>query len=833
MRKRLLTSSAARFVFVVSALIVFLALAASPAAAKKTHLLEGTFGSVAQPSFEAANALAVDQSTGDLLVIDSQAKTLSRYHADGTPAPFSALGSNKIDGKGAGDGAPENGFSFGFSGEQQVAVDNSATATDGDIYVTQGSQAGGNLVDIFAADGKYLGQMTKPGEPGPKFGTIGSVPFSPSGVSVDSNGNVYLGGGYDNKIYKFHPTANPVANADYVEAFTPVDKPIGNLAAGAGSSAGLLFANTFVTGKGESVLKLDSAGGALKDIVDPGEDRLLSVDPVTGHLYVIGGTIVGSGELAELTVKEFDVSGSTLISTFPVSTRTGIAIDGASGRIYLSRENIVLVYGPLVTVPDVTTGGFEVLGDTSIRVKGTVDPDGVALEECFFEYGLTSSYGQSKPCSESVGEIGTGKKEVHADLSGLDKEALYHYRLVAKNANATIKGEDATFKTPSKPGIGDLWSEDVGFAEATLKAQLNPENSPTSYHFEWGLDNSYGQSTEEIAIGSDGANHTVSLALVGLLQGVTYHYRVVAENSIGTTESADHAFTTFPAPLPARVDCPNPGFRTGASAALPDCRAFEMVSPVDKGNVDISAPITGSESFRAGLDQGADNGNGFSFSSERSFDDAVSAPFSSQYLATRVEGRGWSTHGISPPREGASLSERINFKFDLEYKSFATDLSSGWFVHDTEPSLDPCAVAGFSNLYRRFADGSYEALTTAEPLNQTPGQYWPALQGLSADGSVAVFAANAKLTEDASEIVSAQGPIYQLYEHVRDPGGEGCGELRLISVLPNGKASGERSSAGAGGLGFLGASRQSTVENAVSTDGSKGLLGNRRRTVPA
>ena len=431
-----------------------------------------------------------------------------------------------------------------------------------------------------------------------------------------------------------------------------------------------------------------------------------------------------------------------------------------------------------------------------------------------------------------MGEIGTGKKEVHADLSGLDKEALYHYRLVAKNANATINGKDETFKTPSKPGIGDLWSEDVGFAEATLKAQLNPENSPTSYRFEWGLDTSYGQSTEEVAIGSDGANHTVSLALAGLLQGVTYHYRVVAENGIGTTESADHAFTTFPAPLPARADCPNPGFRTGASAALPDCRAFEMVSPLDKGNVDISAPITGSERFRAGLDQSADDGNGFSFSSERSFGDAVSAPFSSQYLATRVEGQGWSSHGISPPREGGSLSERINFKFDLESKAFSPDLSSGWLAHDAEPPLDQCAVAGFPNLYRRDnVSGRYEALTTAQPSNQTPGQYWPALQGLSADGAVAVFAANAKLTEDASSATSGFEGINQLYEHVRDPSGEGCGELRLVSVLPNGKASAVNSSVGKAG-GFLGASRAATVENAVSTDGSKSLLGKQRAPLP-
>ena len=809
---------ASRIAIALGSLVALLALAASPAAAKKTHLLEGTFGSAAQPSFEAANALAVDQPTGDLFVVDSSAKTLSRFHSDGTPANFSALGTNVIDGKGAGDLTPQNGFTFGPSGEQQIAIDNSGTATDGDIYLSQGLPEGGNLVDIFAASGEYLGQLTRAGASGPLFGTTPGLPFSPLGVTVDSAGNVYLGGGYDNKIYKFDPAANPVVNADFITAFTPVDEPIGNVAAGMGPSAGTLFANTFVTGEGESVLKLDSASGALKGVVDAGEDRLLSVDPATGHLYAVGGTITGTGSLSNLVVKEFDASGSTLILSFPVSTRTGIAIDGASGRIYISRGEIILVYGPLVTVPDVTTGPTTITGITSATVKGTVDPDGVALEECFFEYGLTNAYGQTKPCTESVGEIGVGKKEVDADLSGLSQETLYHYRLVAKNANATIKGEDATFKTPSKPGIKGVWAQEVGFVEATLKAQINPENAATTYRFEWGTDPSYGQSTGEIALGSDNTDHTVSLALEGLQPGATYHYRVVAHNTIGISESTDHAFTAFPAPA-SKPGCANANFRSGPSGALPDCRAFEMVSPVQKGNADIRAPLYDC-CFVAGLDQAANDGNAFSFSTEKSFGDAVSAPFASQYLASRTEGVGWSTHGISPPREGLTFPEQINFKYDLEYKAFSPDLSSGWLVHDTGPVLDPCAVAGFSNLYRRDANGSYEALTTAEPMNQTPKEYWPALQGLSADGAIAVFAANGKLTANASGAVDGEGPIIQIYEHVRDPSGEGCGELRLISVLPSGSASAASSSVGKG-AGSLGASRAATVENAVSTDGSR------------
>jgi hypothetical protein len=96
----------------------------------------------------------------------------------------------------------------------------------------------------------------------------------------------------------------------------------------------------------------------------------------------------------------------------------------------------------------------------------------------------------------------------------------------------------------------------------------------------------------------------------------------------------------------------------------------------------------------------------------------------------------------------------------------------------------------------------------------SPKQYWPALQGLSGDGTVAVFAANAKLTPEADGSTSG----YQIYEHVRDPSGEGCGELQLISVLPNGKAS---PGATVGTGNGPGESREPALAGAVSADASR------------
>jgi hypothetical protein len=82
------------FALLVGALLV----APAFASAAKTHVFLETFGSAVQPTFGDPAGMAVDQATGDLLVIDIEDQTLSRWNSDGTPADFSALGTNVIDG---------------------------------------------------------------------------------------------------------------------------------------------------------------------------------------------------------------------------------------------------------------------------------------------------------------------------------------------------------------------------------------------------------------------------------------------------------------------------------------------------------------------------------------------------------------------------------------------------------------------------------------------------------------------------------------------------------------------------------------------------------------
>jgi hypothetical protein len=72
----------------------------------------------------------------------------------------------------------------------------------------------------------------------------------------------------------------------------------------------------------------------------------------------------------------------------------------------------------------------------------------------------------------------------------------------------------------------------------------------------------------------------------GLQPGLVYRYRLVAASTFPGHPLVQGEVQSFTAPAPVTSEepaaCPNPQFRTGASASLPDCRAYEQVTPVDK-----------------------------------------------------------------------------------------------------------------------------------------------------------------------------------------------------------------------------------------------------------
>jgi hypothetical protein len=283
------------------------------------HLLE-TFGSAEQPAFSFHLGLAVDQSSGDLYVIDAGTQSVLRYHADGSPDDFSALGTNVLEGV-TGE-CTENHV-------LEVAVDDSGGATDGNIYVTQycgGSTSAGSRIHIYSSTGSHLGDLTQ----------WNSTNYSGvCGVAVDSTGAVYVS--EENGIHKYVPSGSAPVNGDNTANFTGVGG-CDQLAAGAGSTAGYIFAVPY---SGE-LYKLDSASGEVKYSVTS-EAVTASVDPSTGYVYA----------MKENSFRAYDASGAAsaaLVSKAQFNAGRGLAVSAATHNVFVSREPPehihIDVYGP-------------------------------------------------------------------------------------------------------------------------------------------------------------------------------------------------------------------------------------------------------------------------------------------------------------------------------------------------------------------------------------------------------------------------------------------------------------------------------------------------------
>ena len=190
-----------------------------------------------------------------------------------------------------------------------------------------------------------------------------------------------------------------------------------------------------------------------------------------------------------------------------------------------------------------------VTGIETATLNGTVRDEGGAVEECFFEWGLAShpGYEASVPCEPEAGAIPADENAhpVSAPLSGLSEQTRYRYRLVIKLSGETHEGAEESFETFGPPQISEVRARDASQSEARIEAKVDPSGFDTSYRFEWGPTASYGNSVpvSPESIGTEAK--TVSAELTGLSTGTTYHYRIVATSTAGTTATPDQTLETL------------------------------------------------------------------------------------------------------------------------------------------------------------------------------------------------------------------------------------------------------------------------------------------------
>jgi hypothetical protein len=262
----------------------------------------------------------------------------------------------------------------------------------------------------------------------------------------------------------------------------------------------------------------------------------------------------------------------------------------------------------------------------------------------------------------------------------------------------------------------------------------------------------------------------------------------------------------------AAEPCPNQALRTGPSAALPDCRAYEQVSSPEKGGLDAISlhPLYPSQSTAC---SGAEPCSILYMSASAAFGGAAANELPDAYVATR-RSEDWSTFPLPPAATGPPVNGTAQFTYVP-----SADLSEAVLKVPLQ-QLTPGAPAGVYNLYLRHSDGSYALITTVPPPTPpTAGcgscfetQDVPAFAGASSDFNYILFEANDALTEGAPG-----GEVDNLYETEM-----ASGQVNLVGVLPDGTIPTEGSSAG-GGIEPIG-QKAGSLEHDISADGSHVLF---------
>ncbi len=266
----------------------------------------------------------------------------------------------------------------------------------------------------------------------------------------------------------------------------------------------------------------------------------------------------------------------------------------------------------------------------------------------------------------------------------------------------------------------------------------------------------------------------------GLAPGTTYHYRVVATNELAPEGVAgpDQTFTTLTA---AQAACPNEQMRGGFSGKLPDCRAYELVTP----------PVTSGSQFddelrMAYASKAAANGEALTLTA---VEPRPGAPTAGEAYVAKRGGGGWIAEDIMPLESYAGVGcTRYQFVYafseqvtkDVIRAGGGSRASASENSHEDPESCNPEGSqvvpgepVGYENLLmRENATGAYQ-LVNVTPAGVTPADAHFA--AASADLSHVIFTETSPLAE------GAQYGVENLYEW--DEGG-----LRLASVLPDGTA---------------------------------------------
>jgi hypothetical protein len=520
--------------------------------------------------FVDALAAGVDQSNGNVYVSDAGTNSLWEFKVN-------------LTGKSA---QPELAFGGeGWVREPLVREPLPGEPPRSELNVPfQPSVDGAHDVLVPTLNGGRVSELSPTGEEIRSARITGLT--QPTGVGVDTSGNIYvsqLGGA----VRKFNPAGRPV-NAIGVET----------------SENALVAAPTGVRG-----IAVDSTGEQIYLATESGvtKYRLTAGAYVQGTTFGEGFTTgvavappggPAAGDVfveASGVITDYEPAGNQLTS---FGGEKGHALGAGAGRlavygtptgtvVFAPNRSGVEVYEMFHTPTLITETATEVKRTTA-TVNATVNPEGLTVTGCSFEYGA----GQTHVCNLSGAEIGTGNASVavSAKLEGLQPGTNYAFHLVVESGGHVISSTGSKLSTPPLATATTQAASSVTVDAATLNAIVNLFVGAGKYHFQYIQEGAAGPHTTEekpLAVGEQ----TVTANLTGLQPNKPTFFRVVVvpEAPYKPIDGGFAAFTTkavppvaskeLATPEPALVTAPGPAPLFTPPASLPPSPIPPAVKP--------------------------------------------------------------------------------------------------------------------------------------------------------------------------------------------------------------------------------------------------------------
>ncbi len=466
-------------------------------------------------------------------------------------------------------------FQYGLT----TAYGSTVTADQSPVNNSTDTAAGATLTGL-AADTVYhyraVGQNTYGTTYGADMTFITSVPAAPTAVtdaatdvefdSATLNGTVNPNNGVTTVTFEYGLTtaygssvsavpgsltgtvdtavSAAIGESDELEPDTTYHfRVVAQNASGTTYGADMTFDTTSAPPLALTVAGLVTGGDSatLNGIVDP-QGTVTTVTFEYGTTTAYGTTVTADQSPLTTTLTyskavTADISGLANNTTYHFR----VVAQNAGGTTY--GRDMTFTLGTVGTAPTATTDAATGVDSTTATLNGTVNA-GDATTIITFEYGLDTGYGSTAIANPNP-LSGTTDTAVSAAVGDLSPNTTYHYRVTAINANGTVSGADMTFTTlPPPPTAITTAATSVGTANAELNGTVNANGASATVTFEYGLTTAYGTTVNAIQDPVNGtADTAVSRAITGLTDGVTYHYRVVATSTSGTTYGADMTFT--------------------------------------------------------------------------------------------------------------------------------------------------------------------------------------------------------------------------------------------------------------------------------------------------